>query len=160
MWRPSREAVRRLVVGGVVAAGICISGAHAQAQSSNPNASAASTHRAVVNKYYVTCHNDRLRTAGLTLDKPDLADIGSEAALWEKVLSKLRTAAMPAPGAPRPDPSSYAALTSYVETELDRAAASKLQPGRVSVHRLNRWEYINAIKLGATRYDPGASKGN
>ncbi len=164
MRRPSREAVRCLVLGGVVVAYVCVSGTQlrsaspqdesrskAQSQSSNPSASnssasGASTQRAVLNQYCVTCHSERLRTAGLTLDKADIADVGSDAALWEKVLSKLRTAAMPPAGVPRPDPSVYASLTSYVETALDRAAESKLQPGRVSVHRLNRAEYTNAIR--------------
>jgi cytochrome c5 len=128
--------MRCLVLGGIVLASVCTS----EAQS--PSA----TQRAVVNKYCVTCHNERLRTAGLTLEKADMADVGSDAALWEKVLSKLRTAAMPPAGVPRPDPSAYSALTNYVETALDHAAESKLQPGRVSVHRLNRAEYINAVR--------------
>ena len=150
MLRPSRKAVRCLLLGVVVVAGVCVSGTQLRSASPQEQAKAASesaaTQRAVVNKYCVTCHNERLRTAGLTLDKADLADIGSDAATWEKVLAKLRTAAMPPAGMPRPDPAAYASLTNYVETALDHAAESKLQPGRVSVHRLNRAEYINAIR--------------
>src|SRR6266446_10896672 len=135
MWRPSRKAVRRLFLAGMIIACVFVSGTQLRSASpqdarSKAQPEPASTQRVVLNKYCVTCHNERLRTAGLTLDKADIADVGSDAALWEKVLSKLRTAAMPPAGAPRPDPSAYASLTTYVETALDRAAVSKLQPGR------------------------------
>src|SRR5436189_3397076 len=53
-----------------------------------------------LSKYCVTCHNERLRTAGLALDPADLADIAHDPAVWEKVARKLRTGAMPPAGRP------------------------------------------------------------
>jgi hypothetical protein len=105
----------------------------------------ASTHRILLNRYCVTCHNERLRTANLSLDKADVENPSAGAEVWEKVVRKLRTRAMPPAGAPRPEESSYDSLATYLETSLDRAAAARPNPGRPAVHRLNRAEYTNAI---------------
>src|SRR5262249_53746844 len=67
-------------------------------------------------------------------------------AVWEKVVRKLRTRAMPPPGRPRPDTPTYNLLITQLETQLDRAAAAKANPGRPAIHRLNRAEYANAIR--------------
>src|SRR5207245_6359955 len=63
--------------------------------------------RAVLDKYCVTCHNEKLKTAGLMLDKADVTNALAGAATWEKVIRKLRTGAMPPPGRPRPDKATY-----------------------------------------------------
>jgi mono/diheme cytochrome c family protein len=117
-----------------------------QAPSSASVAAPAAAHRAMFDKYCVTCHNERLRTAGLTLDAMDLAHVSDHADAWEKVVRKLRTGAMPPPGRPRPDNAGYDATSSWLETELDRAAMAHPNPGRPTLHRLNRVEYHNAIR--------------
>ena len=108
--------------------------------------SAASSHRAVLDKYCVACHNQRIRTAGLALDAMDVGRVGDAAEVWEKVIRKMRTAAMPPAGRPRPDKTTYEAMSSWLEGELDRAAAAHPNPGRPGLHRLNRTEYANAIR--------------
>ena len=106
----------------------------------------SSSHRALLDRYCVTCHNERLRTAGLTLDTVDLADVAAEAEVWEMVVRKLRADAMPPGGRPRPDRGASAALVTWLETALDRAAAERPDPGRrPAIHRLNRTEYANAV---------------
>ena len=110
---------------------------------------AAVTPRAVLDRYCVTCHNDRLRTGGLSLGTGavDAADPSRHADVWEKVIAKLRTGAMPPPGRPRPDETTYDAVAGRLEADIDRAAAASPDPGRTStVHRLNRTEYRNAIR--------------
>ena len=101
--------------------------------------------RALLNQYCVTCHNERLKTAGLTLDKMAVDDVGAGAAVWEKVLGKIRTGAMPPPSMPRPDKTALDAFASWLETSLDRASSANPNPGRVAVHRLNQTEYTNAV---------------
>ena len=59
--------------------------------------------RATLGKYSCTCHNDKLRVAGLMLDKLNHADLAADASTWEKVVQQLRTGAMPPAGRPRPD---------------------------------------------------------
>ena len=53
---------------------------------------------------------------------------------------------MPPAGMPRPDAATYTALTSWLETELDRNALAHPNPGAPAVHRLNRAEYRNAVR--------------
>ena len=100
----------------------------------------------MLDKYCVTCHNTKLKTAGLTLDALDVDHVGNNAEIWEKVATKLRTHEMPPAGRPRPDAATYIAMTSAIEGALDAAAAASPNPGRVAVHRLNRAEYTAAIR--------------
>src|SRR3989449_451291 len=102
--------------------------------------------QAVLNKYCATCHNEKLRTAGLLLDKADIDHPADNPAIWEKVLRKLRTREMPPPRMPRPDDGAYDSLSNYLESALDRAAGARPNPGRPSVYRLNRSQYGNAIR--------------
>ncbi len=118
----------------------------AAAQPSSPLASDAATWRAVLDRYCVTCHNERLLTGNLALDGIDVEHVGADAEVWEKVLQKLRTQAMPPPRRPRPDAATYGAFATWLETALDRSAAEQPNPGRPTIHRLNRLEYTNAIR--------------
>jgi mono/diheme cytochrome c family protein len=102
---------------------------------------------AVIEQYCVTCHNPRLKTAGLALDTSELPRIGSNAEVWEKVVRKLRSGAMPPVNAPRPDKATYDSISTFLETELDRAATAKPNPGTLPLlHRLSRTEYQNAVR--------------
>src|SRR5690348_12955975 len=85
----------------------------------------------VLGKYCVTCHNDRLKTAGLVIDPATASDVAAGAERWEKVVRKLRTASMPPANMPRPDAATYDALASYLEEQLDRAAAAHPQLGKL-----------------------------
>ena len=111
------------------------------------SAPAAGEHRATLDRYCVTCHNDRLRVAGLALDAADVEAVGEDAATWETVARKLRTRTMPPSPRPRPDEAAYDGLVAYLEAELDRAAEAAPDPGRrPALHRLNRAEYANAVR--------------
>jgi mono/diheme cytochrome c family protein len=108
---------------------------------------ATRAHRAVLDRYCVTCHNVRLQTGGLALDAADLGNVPAHAELWEKVVRKLRSGTMPPLGSRRPDAAASDALAGWLETTLDAAAAARPNPGRrPAVHRLNRAEYTNAIR--------------
>src|SRR6266446_3946925 len=111
-----------------------------------PSISSVSSQQAVLDKYCVTCHNEKLRTAGLSLDKANVGYPADNAAIWEKVLRKLRTREMPPPRMPRPDDVTTDSLANYVETALDQAAETRPNPGRPGVYRLNRSQYGNAIR--------------
>ena len=107
---------------------------------------AISSLRPVLDRYCVTCHNARLKTAGLQLDTLDPDRVSADADTWEKVARKLRTREMPPAGVPRPDRETYDRATSALESALDAAATANPSPGRVAVHRLNRSEYTNAVR--------------
>jgi hypothetical protein len=94
----------------------------------------------------VTCHNEREKTAGLMLDHVDLTNIGGEAPIWEKVHRKLRDGSMPPVGRPRPPEQSSEQFAAWLIEELDAAARQNPRPGRPTMHRLNRAEYVNVIR--------------
>jgi cytochrome c5 len=104
--------------------------------------------RALVDKYCVTCHNARTKSAGLILDKDavDLTRVADRADVWEKVVRKLHGRMMPPQGSPRPDQATLDALAASLETSIDRVALTKPNPGRSPLHRLNRSEYAAAVR--------------
>ena len=102
--------------------------------------------RNVLQRYCFACHNARTRTAGLALDTFEMARAGDHPEVWEAVVRKLRTGAMPPAGRPRPDRATYDAVVAWLETALDRAAEARPNPGRPTLHRLNRAEYRNAVR--------------
>jgi mono/diheme cytochrome c family protein len=116
-----------------------LAAAAAQAQSVNAN-------QALVNRYCVTCHNQRLKTAKLELDKLDVSRPENDPLVWERAIRKLRGGMMPPPGVARPAAADVQALAAALETALDKAAAAHPNPGSVRIHRLNRAEYANAMR--------------
>jgi mono/diheme cytochrome c family protein len=117
------------------------------ASSSQSAAVTQAPTRELLDKYCVTCHNQRLRSGGLSLDGVDLGAVGAHADVWEKVVRKLRMGTMPPAGRPRPDAAQYDTFATWLEREIDRTAAASPNPGRTdAIHRLNRTEYQNAIR--------------
>jgi uncharacterized protein DUF1592/uncharacterized protein DUF1588/uncharacterized protein DUF1587/uncharacterized protein DUF1585/uncharacterized protein DUF1595/cbb3-type cytochrome c oxidase subunit III len=113
--------------------------------------SPADPYREILDTYCAGCHNQRVSTpatqSGIVLDHSiDLSDIAAQPDIWERVVRKLRTRAMPPTGSRRPDEAGYHALTSWIEQQLDHAAIATPHPGRPALHRLNRAEYANAIR--------------
>jgi len=100
----------------------------------------------IMGRYCLTCHNDKARIGGLSLQSADFNNIPAGAEIWEKVVRKLRAGSMPPQGAQRPDKAALDGFASYLETSLDRAAEGKPNPGEATMHRLNRAEYANAIR--------------
>jgi hypothetical protein len=100
----------------------------------------------LVSQYCTSCHNQRLKTGGLTLDQVDLTQIPAHAETWEKVIRKLRSGTMPPAGVRRPDRATYDATASWLEEQIDQAASTRPFAGRPALHRLNRTEYANAVR--------------
>jgi mono/diheme cytochrome c family protein len=140
-----RAAVFALFIAGWVAAALSSVQTSAPLPQTQP-ADAAPAVKAIVDRYCLSCHNQRLRTAGLALDGVDVMRPAANADVWERVITKLRSRAMPPAGMPRPDEAAYRAAAGWLEGELDRAWAASPDPGRINaVHRLNRTEYNNVI---------------
>ena len=119
------------------------------ANAQAPTGSAVPTtspQRALLDVYCVSCHNETLKVAGLTLDAIEVENVSEEPVVWEKVVKKLRTGTMPPPGSLRPTEADYDSLATYLETEIDRGAVAEPNPGRPVLHRLNRVEYSNAVR--------------
>ncbi|QOY91765.1 DUF1592 domain-containing protein [Paludibaculum fermentans] len=103
--------------------------------------------RPYLKQYCAGCHNARVKTAGIAVDGfTDAASIAAHNGEWEKILRKLRTGEMPPTGLPRAPQEKTNSLVTWLGSELDRAAERNPDPGRVTVHRLNRAEYNNAVR--------------
>jgi len=151
----------KIGLGGLAAALLLSLPAQISAQQSNAapaGSSATLTQRQFLDRYCATCHNERLKTAGLSLAKVDLSKVSAEPELWEKVVRKLHTGVMPPPNMPQPPAADRLAIVTWLETSLDAASAAKPNPGRTeTLRRLNRTEYQNAIRdMLALDIDAGA----
>src|SRR5258708_6086727 len=154
MWEGAMNRTRALAAIGIIVAGtVLFRTAVVPAENSAP--AVATAPRATFDQhsawqtwkvYCDTCHFGPKARAGVNLETLDLANLESNGALWEKVLRKLRSREMPPPGAPRPDPVTYDALIKAIDGERDRLADVRPNPGRPTLHRLNRAEYANAIR--------------
>ena len=88
-----------------------------------------SAQTALLNKYCVTCHSEKLRTGGLSLQGADLTDVPKGAETWEKVIRKLRVGAMPPQGMPRPDKTTLDGLARFLKRRSTAAMPPSLTPG-------------------------------
>ena len=135
------------VFAGFTAAGL------AQPDPSQTSRSASTSSfetKKVLKQYCQGCHNEHSavgRDTGLTLDTLNPERVTSNAEQWEKVVRRLRNVSMPPAGRPRPSAEIYHRVASWLEIQLDAAAAVNRNPGRPAVlHRLNRAEYRNAVR--------------
>ena len=140
-------------IGIVLAGAVFLPAATLPVEKSTPAAAAA--HRAAFDQqtfwqttkvYCDTCHFGPKARAKLNLQALDFANLDRNGETWEKVLRKLRSREMPPVGMPRPQEATYQALVTAIETERDRLAQVKPNPGRPTLHRLNRTEYANAVR--------------
>ncbi len=116
------------------------------AQPSGPATPPDDLLKATLDRYCLACHDDRTRTAGLTLAGVGDGPVGEQAAVLERVLHKLRAGEMPPAGRPAPDAGDREQLVAWLESGLDGAAAERPDPGSPAIHRLNRAEYRNAVR--------------
>jgi len=159
-WSRNRRWVRRagtfaIGIGAVLWTGAVVDGqrdsgrAAGAAPASTPFTSPGAAAQ-LIDRYCVTCHNERTKARNATpiaLDSLDVTNVPAHAEEWEKVIAKLRAGLMPPAGMPRPDKTAIDGLSSWLETEIDRAATANPNPGRTEgLHRLNRAEYQNAVR--------------
>ena len=135
------------VIGAAIGTALICGTAGAGTPAAGQAGAPADNHGQLLDRYCVACHNDRLETGGLSLEAMDLTNVAADAVVWEKVVAKLRAGAMPPQPRPRPGPAAYDGFRTWLETELDRAAAADLRPGRTeALHRLSRAEYRNVVR--------------
>ena len=138
---------RRLFPMFVGSAALMLSTSVHPQQPPSTSASSSVSQQAIITQYCVTCHNDRAKTGGLSLEQLSVASVGDRPDVWEKVVQKVQANLMPPPGRPRPDRASLKNLVASLETSLDRASDLRPDPGRTeALHRLNRAEYRNAVR--------------
>ena len=102
--------------------------------------------QALVNRYCLGCHNDKLKSGNFSWNRVDLAHLDQSAEQAERAIHMLHAGMMPPPGMPRPDPAAMKTFVASLENGIDRAAAARPNPGSPALHRLNRNEYHNSIR--------------
>jgi hypothetical protein len=137
-------------ISGAVAASMTAGGVVLSVEAEPPPAASSVTparHRALIDEYCVSCHDEDKKRADLALDTVAATDIARHPDVWEKVVRKLRARQMPPITKPRPSETLYNAEITYLETALDRLARSRPNPGRTAtIRRLTRTEYQNAVR--------------
>jgi mono/diheme cytochrome c family protein len=144
----SRQLLAKWLIAGTVFGLLLSTTAQTQTPTPQQNTQAASAAAsATIKQYCIGCHSAALKTGGVFLDPASLNQVSNNAETWERAIKQLRAKSMPPVPMPRPDAATYDRVASYLETELDRAAAAKPNPGDLpTLHRLTRTEYHNAIR--------------
>ncbi len=92
------------------------------------------------------CHNDKSKTAGMSVMPLKADNIEAHTATWEKILRRVSLGEMPPRGMKRPSKEEIADFTNWLEGSLDKMGAANPDPGRATLRRLNRAEYANAVR--------------
>ncbi|HWM61171.1 MAG TPA: DUF1592 domain-containing protein, partial [Rhizomicrobium sp.] len=103
-------------------------------------------HKKMLMQYCTACHNDKLKTAGMSVVPLDANNLQADQATWEKILHRVSLGEMPLRGAPRPPKEKLQAFTQWLAKSLDDQAAANPNPGHATVRRMNRTEYANAVR--------------
>jgi len=117
----------------------------AQSAAQTPAAAALDPHRAMLSTYCFTCHSERAKIGGLSLEGLNLQSPAENAQIWEKALRKLRGRLMPPPGNPQPAQKDIDSFAAWMETTLDTTAKGP-KAAFVPIHRMNRTEYAASVK--------------
>ena len=90
--------------------------------------------RAMIDGYCAGCHSTAVHAGGLALDTLPLDAIGQHPDVWEKAVRKLRGRLMPPPGSRQPAQGDIDAFVSWMESQLDTAAAGPAKAGHYVTH--------------------------
>ena len=145
---------RALGTVGILAAGAVLLAAAATPPGEKVASATATAHQSGFDKqsvwqtfkvYCDSCHTGPKAKAKLNLESLNVGNFADHGETWEKVLRKVRAREMPPIGMPHPTEATYTAMVAAIENERDQTATLKPNPGRPTLHRLNRTEYANAI---------------
>ncbi len=101
----------------------------------------------ILKKNCYDCHGDGTKKAGLAFDELTTKEhILHNPQLWLNVLRNTRSHVMPPPGESELTPAEQLALEKWIKTGAFGLNPAQPDPGRVTVHRLNRVEYKNTIR--------------
>jgi mono/diheme cytochrome c family protein len=121
-------------------------GLHAQVPDYSTALEDLKQHWPVLEDYCMTCHNLDDYAGGRDFSLLTPEEVIEDAELFELAIKKLRGSVMPPPSQEQPAADERWALITSLENVLDAHANEHPDPGRVGLHRLNRTEYVNAIR--------------
>ena len=102
----------------------------------------------LLQKYCFECHGGGKHKGDVVLDRDlTLAALHGSSKKWETVMERVRSHEMPPDDAElQPTPSERELIGGWIERELFHIDPANPDPGRVTIHRLNRAEYNNTIR--------------
>ncbi|MBI3865487.1 MAG: DUF1592 domain-containing protein, partial [Planctomycetia bacterium] len=101
----------------------------------------------VLVKYCYECHKGDQPKAGLAFDTfKDERTAVTRRQDWERIARQLSTEMMPPVGKPEPTDDERAVLIRWIDARVLKIDCSKIDPGRVTIRRLNKAEYNNTIR--------------
>ena len=101
----------------------------------------------MLSEFCFTCHGNGESEAGVAFDSfPSAQDAVDQRELWIKVLKQLRAGLMPPPGEDRPSSEQRHVIEGWIKSAVFRIDPSNPDPGRITLHRLNRTEYENTVR--------------
>jgi hypothetical protein len=101
----------------------------------------------LINKYCSDCHADGAEKGNVAFDQfPSDDALVADTELWFKVLKNVRAGVMPPAKKPQPTAEEKQRLATWIKYGAFGLDPSNPDPGRVTLHRLNRVEYRNTIQ--------------
>ena len=99
-----------------------------------------------VSTYCVGCHGQDKQEGDFRVDSLQVSRHAADAENWQLVIDKLLMGEMPPEKAKQPKPFEVESVTSWIRSEISRAAEQlKGTGGEIVLRRLNRAEYQNTI---------------
>ena len=105
--------------------------------------------RPLLETYCLRCHSPQKHKGDVDLSIfKDESAIIREPRLWGQVLEQLNDRTMPPAKKPQPSAAERLRVTAWIHDALTHIDPAKLpkDPGRVTIHRLNRAEYNNTVR--------------
>jgi len=101
----------------------------------------------LLNRYCWDCHGDGAAKGDVSLDAfTNVTAVLQDRRTWERVLRTVDSGDMPPKKKKQPTAPERAKLTGWIEKTLFPVDPDNPDPGRVTLHRLNRVEYDNTIR--------------
>src|SRR6478736_3229435 len=100
----------------------------------------------ILEAYCYDCHADGAKKGGLAFDEFKSDEALTHPDLWFGVLKNTRSGLMPPQNKPQPSAEDRQKLEHWIKYSAFGIDPKNLDPGRVTVRRLNRVEYRNTIR--------------
>lgn len=101
----------------------------------------------LISKYCGDCHTAGEQEGGFDLDALSAEELSDDSAgAWYKVLVNLRAGVMPPSGCEQPSDEERAKIADWIKFGAIGINPKEIDPGRVTLRRLNRTEYSNTIR--------------
>ena len=142
----SRYSIRPIVA--LVASSLVSTAAQSEDSPAKDAPGFESTIRPFVERYCSRCHGERRQRADLDLDEYlEAAKPDQHREIWSKVLHMVKQHEMPPEKSRQPSAEERADVVRWLDNEINRFECDgDIDPGRVTLRRLNRSEYQNTVR--------------